>query len=57
MDRASCRAGFVGNFLIVRLVLSQKVLEELIDGPGDGCRRHLIDDSGLDAFEKRGYAS
>lgn len=32
-------------------MLGEEVLEELIDGPGDGRGGHLVDDPGLHAFE------
>ena len=41
---------------ILQLVLGEEVLEELIDGPGDGSGRHLVDDAGLHAFEVPGQA-
>lgn len=41
---------------ILQLPLRKEILEELINGPGDGGGRHLVDDSGLDAFEVPGKA-
>lgn len=41
---------------ILQLPLRKDVLEELINGPGDGGGRHLVDDSSLDAFEIAGKA-
>lgn len=35
----------------LQLAFGEEVLEELIDGPGDGGRGHLVDDPCLDAFE------
>lgn len=32
-------------------MLGEEVLEELVDGPGDGSGRHLVDDAGLHALE------
>lgn len=32
-------------------MLGEKVLEELVDGPGNGSGGHLVDDAGLHAFE------
>lgn len=34
------------------LLLGQKVLEELVHGPGDGSGGHLVYDASLDAFEE-----
>lgn len=36
---------------ILQLPLRKEILEELINRPGDGGGRHLVDDSSLNAFE------
>lgn len=36
----------------VAFVLGESVLEELVDGPADGCGGHLVDDPRLDPFEE-----
>lgn len=41
---------------ILQLVLGEEVLEKLVDRPGDGSRGHLVDDTGLYAFEVAGQA-
>lgn len=41
---------------ILQLPLRKEILEELIDGPGDGCGRHLVDDSRIETFEKASKA-
>lgn len=35
----------------LQLPLRKEILEELINRPGDGGGRHLVDDSSLNAFE------
>lgn len=41
---------------ILQLVLGEKVLEKLVDRPGNGSGRHLVDDAGLYALKVAGQA-
>lgn len=50
-----CRVPLVQSS-ILQLPLRKEILEELINGPGDGGGRHLVNDSSLDPFEVPGKA-